>query len=171
MNNSSILTIIFTASVTTLFGFFANLFLERKKQNKMKRSQLKSIITILIADLTAIKNLLIHKRFEINMLNSDMHLFFPSAFSRLPYKNYFFNTFDSQLKNLGLIDNNKLQSNILETYYSIKYLIDVLETSFRENQPTNTLITKQLPNELFPDILKKIDDLLDSLNKYYTTIK
>ena len=89
MNNSSILTIIFTASVTTLFGFFANLFLERKKQNKMKRSQLKSIITILIADLTAIKNLLIHKRFEINMLNSDMHLFFPSAFSRLPYKNYF----------------------------------------------------------------------------------
>lgn len=171
MNNSSILTIIFTASVTTLFGFFANLFLERKKQDKMKRSQLKSIITILFADLTAINKLLNRKLYEINMIDSNMHIFFDSSLSRLPYKNYFFNTFDSQLKNLGLIEDNKLQSNILETYYSIKYLIDILETYYRENQLGNGLITKQLKNELFPYTLKKIDCLLNNLKEYYATIK
>lgn len=150
--------------------------------DQMKNTIRQNIITTIIADLISKKMLFASrvKDFDTIELNNPLNY----EFIFFPIRSNYFTVFDNLTNNLGYINNEELKSDIILTYSELKGLFDSLQalediSKKAQNIPphTNDPLLSQLAathyayankvlTQMFPDVLKRMDDLENKLNLY-----
>lgn len=175
--------IIVTATITTGIGLCANILFEWYKRNNLKTITRRHIMTSLIADLEAKKDLINSrlddfKNFETDNLENYSFVYFP-------IRSNYFSVFESITNKLGYIDNDILKKNIITTYAEIKGLFDsvqALEDISKQAQqllktPDNEkylllfatnhrFYANKILTQMLPNVKNKMDALENDLRKY-----